>query len=184
VISEFKQFFPKIGKRVFVAKSADVIGDIKIGDDSSVWFGVVIRADVHKVRIGKRTSVQDGAVIHVTHHKLPDRSDGSPTIVGDDVTIGHRAVLHGCVVEKACLIGMGAIILDGAKIGAESIVGAGALVTHGKIFPPRSLILGSPAKAVRTLSDDEVKELYLSAARYVNFKDEYLDPNRNYQLPK
>jgi carbonic anhydrase/acetyltransferase-like protein (isoleucine patch superfamily) len=174
MIYKFRHFIPQIGKRVFTAKSADIIGDVKIGNDSSIWFGVVVRGDVHKIRIGERTSVQDGTIVHVTHYKLADKSDGHPTIIGDDVTIGHRAVLHGCVIKNACLIGMGATILDGAVIGEESIVGAGSLVTQGKSFPPRSLILGSPARSVRTLSDEEVSELYASAARYVKFKDEYL----------
>ncbi|MDR1910876.1 MAG: gamma carbonic anhydrase family protein [Helicobacteraceae bacterium] len=174
MIASFSGWSPSIGKSVFIASSADTIGRVVIGDDSSVWFGAVIRADVHWVKIGARTNVQDGAIIHVTHCKKADESDGYASIVGDDVTIGHRAVLHGCFVDNACLIGMGAIVLDGAKIGAESIVGAGALVTQGKIFPPRSLILGAPAKAVRTLNDDEVSELYASAKRYVALKNEYL----------
>jgi carbonic anhydrase/acetyltransferase-like protein (isoleucine patch superfamily) len=113
-------------------------------------------------------------MIHVTHYKKEDMSDGYPTIIGDDVTIGHRVMLHGCRIEDACLIGMSATILDGAVIGRESIVGAGALVTMNKVFPPRSLILGSPARVVRELSDEEVEELYASARRYVKFKDSYV----------
>ncbi|MDR2341499.1 MAG: gamma carbonic anhydrase family protein [Campylobacteraceae bacterium] len=174
MIYDFKKITPQIGKNIFIAKSADIIGDVKIGDDSSVWFKAVIRGDVHKIQIGKRTSIQDGAVVHVTHYKLDDKSDGYPAIIGDDVTVGHGAILHGCVIANACLIGMGAVILDGANIGEESIVGAGSLVTQGKNFPARSLIIGSPARAVRMLKDEEVKELYASAARYVKFKDEYL----------
>ena len=112
-------------------------------------------------------------MIHVTHYKKPDKSDGHPTIIGDDVTIGHRVMLHGCTVGNACLIGMSATILDGAVIGEESIVGAGALVTMNKKFPPRSLIVGSPAKAVRQLTEDEVAELYASAERYVGFMKNY-----------
>lgn len=183
MIMRFKTYEPKIGKGVFVAPSADVIGRVEIGDDASIWFGVVIRADVHFVRIGKNTSIQDGSMIHVTHHKKADRSDGYPTIVGDNVTVGHKVMLHGCVVEDACLIGMSATILDGAVIGKESIVGAGSLITSGKKFPPRSLIIGSPAKLIRELTDDEVANLYASAKRYVSFKDEYLYPDREYQLP-
>jgi carbonic anhydrase/acetyltransferase-like protein (isoleucine patch superfamily) len=171
----YQHYQPTLGERVLVAPSADVIGRCTIGDDSSVWFQTVVRGDVHSIHIGHRTSVQDGTIIHVTHHKLPDASDGHPTVVGDDVTIGHRVVLHGCTIENACLIGMGAIILDGARIGTQSIVGAGALVTMGKQFPARSLILGSPAKAVRPLTDTEVAELYASAQRYVAYKNEYLD---------
>ena len=113
-------------------------------------------------------------MVHVTHYKKADKSDGNPTIIGSDVTIGHRVMLHGCTIEDACLIGMSATILDGAVIGKESIVGAGSLVTKNKIFPPRSLIMGSPAKLVRSLSDDEVAELYASAQRYVAFKEDYV----------
>lgn len=183
MITRFKQFEPKIGQNVFVAPSADVIGRVEIGEHSSIWFGVVIRADVHHIKIGARTSIQDGSMVHVTHHKKADESDGHPTIIGNDVTVGHKVMLHGCTIEDACLIGMSATILDGAVIGKESIVGAGALVTGGKVFPPRSLILGSPAKAVRTLEEAEVENLYKSARRYVDFKDEYLYPDRPYLLP-
>jgi len=136
------------------------------------------------VKIGDRTSIQDGTMIHVTHHKKADESDGYPTIVGSDVTVGHRVMLHGCTIGDACLIGMSATILDGAVIGKESIVGAGALVTGGKEFPPRSLILGSPAKVVRELTEKEVENLYASAKRYVAFSREYLEPDSSYELPR
>ena len=162
-----------MGEGTWVAPSADVIGDVTIGKDCSIWFGTVIRGDVHYITIGDRTSIQDLSMVHITHHKKADRSDGSPTIIGSDVTIGHRVMLHGCIIEDACLIGMSATILDNAVIGKESIVGAGSLVTKNKKFPPRSLIMGSPAKVVRELTDEEVKELYASAKRYVSFKNEY-----------
>ena len=174
MIMNFKNYKPEIGKNSWIADSADVIGRTKIGEDSSVWFQVVIRGDVHFITIGDRTSIQDGSMIHVTHHKKADMSDGNPTTIGDDVTVGHKVMLHGCTIEDACLIGMSATILDGAVIGKESIVGAGSLVTKNKKFPPRSLIMGSPAKFVRELTDEEVKELYASAARYVEFKNEYI----------
>jgi carbonic anhydrase/acetyltransferase-like protein (isoleucine patch superfamily) len=174
VIERFKNWTPKIDKNVFIAKSADIIGNVHIGEDSSIWFGSVIRGDVHYIKIGKRVSIQDLSMIHVTHFKKEDMSDGNPTIIGDDVTVGHKVMLHGCTIENACLIGMSATILDGAVIGKESIVGAGSLVTKNKIFPPRSLIMGTPAKVIRTLSDQEVEELYASAKRYVKFKNEYL----------
>jgi len=148
---------------------------VACGKDCSIWFGCVVRGDVHYIKIGNRVSVQDLSMIHVTHYKKADKSDGHPTIIGDDVTIGHRVMLHGCTIEDACLIGMSATILDGAVIGKESIVGAGALVTKNKIFPPRSLIMGSPAKVVRELNEDEVKELYASASRYVEFKNNYIE---------
>ena len=173
MILNYKDLNPKIGKNAWIAPSADVIGDVSIGEDSAIWFGCVIRADVHKIVIGDRVNVQDLSMIHVTHYKKEDKSDGNPTIIADDVTIGHRVMLHGCTIEKACLIGMSCTILDGAVIGEESIVGANSLVTKNKIFPPRSLIMGSPAKVIRPLNDEEIQELYASASRYVTFKDNY-----------
>ncbi|MDD2567350.1 MAG: gamma carbonic anhydrase family protein [Thiovulaceae bacterium] len=173
MVHKYQGISPKLGHNTWVAPSADVIGDVTCGEECSIWFGCVVRGDVHYIKIGDRVNIQDLSMIHVTHYKKPDRSDGNPTIIGNDVTIGHRVMLHGCTIEDGCLIGMSATILDGAVIGKESIVGAGALVTKGKIFPPRSLIMGSPAKVVRELGDDEVKELYASAHRYVAFKSEY-----------
>jgi len=170
----FKEWSPKLEKNAWIAEGASVIGRVEMGEDSAVWFGAVVRGDVHHIKIGARSNIQDLSMVHVTHHKKADMSDGNPTVIGNDVTVGHRVMLHGCTIEDACLIGMSATILDGAVIGKESIVGAGSLVTKNKIFPPRSLILGSPAKAVRTLTDEEVEELYASAARYVEFKNEYL----------
>ncbi|BCD67457.1 gamma carbonic anhydrase family protein [Nitratiruptor sp. YY09-18] len=178
MLLHYKKWFPKFGKDSWVAPGATVIGNVTCGEDVSIWFGCVIRGDVHSIKIGDRTNIQDLTMIHVTHYKKPDMSDGYPTIIGNDVTIGHRVMLHGCTIEDACLIGMNATILDGAVIGKESIVGAGALVTGGKNFPPRSLILGSPAKVVRQLTDQEVEELYASATRYVAFKNEYINSIR------
>ena len=174
MVMNFEEYTPKIGKNCFIAPSADVIGRVELGEESAVWFGAVIRGDVHRIKIGDRTNVQDLSMIHVTHYKKEDMSDGYPTIIGNDVTIGHRVMLHGCTIEDACLIGMSATILDGAVIGKESIVGAGALVTQNKKFPPRSLILGSPAKVARELLQEEIDELYASASRYVDFKNKYL----------
>ena len=174
-ILNYQGLSPVLGQGSWIAPGATVIGDVELGKDSSVWFGCVVRGDVHRIRIGNRTNIQDLSMVHVTHYKRPDKSDGHPTIIGDDVTVGHRVMLHGCTIEEACLIGMSATILDGAVIGRESIVGAGALVTGGKVFPPRSLILGSPAKVVRQLTDDEVAELYASAKRYVGFMKNYRD---------
>ncbi len=173
MIMPYKKILPSLGANTWVAPSADIIGNVTLGKDVSVWFSCVVRGDVHYIRIGDRSNVQDLSMIHVTHHKKDDMSDGNPTIIGNDVTVGHRVMLHGCTIEDACLIGMSATILDGAIIGKESIVGAGSLVTKNKIFPPRSLIMGSPAKVVRSLSDDEVTELYASAKRYVAFKNSY-----------
>lgn len=173
MLHKFKGILPTLGSNTWIASSADVVGDVKCGEDCSIWFGCVLRADVHYIKIGDRVNIQDLSMIHVTHYKKPDKSDGNPTIIGDDVTVGHRVMLHGCTIENACLIGMSATILDGAVIGKESIVGAGALVTKNKVFPPRSLIVGSPAKVVRELNDEEVAELYASASRYVEFKKDY-----------
>ena len=173
MLLKFKAWTPQLKKNAWVAESASVIGRTTMGEDSAVWFGCVVRGDVHFITIGDRTNIQDLSMIHVTHHKKADMSDGNPTHIGNDVTVGHRVMLHGCTIEDACLIGMSATILDGAVIGKESIVGAGSLVTKNKKFPPRSLIMGSPAKVVRELTDAEVAELYASAARYVAFKNEY-----------
>ncbi len=174
MIHTYKNWAPIVPKTSWVAESADVIGNVTLGEDVSIWFGCVVRGDVHKISIGNRTNIQDLSMIHVTHYKNEDMSDGNPTIIGNDVTIGHRVMLHGCTIEDACLIGMSVTILDGAVIGKESIVGAGALITKNKKFPPRSLIMGTPAKVVRELTDVEIQELYDSAGRYINFKNSYL----------
>ena len=173
-ILPFRGEKPTLKKDAWIAPGATVIGDVTMGEESAVWFGCVVRGDVHRIEIGARSNIQDLSMVHVTHYKNPDKRDGNPTIIGNDVTVGHRVMLHGCTIEDACLIGMSATILDGAVIGRESIVGAGSLVTKNKVFPPRSLIMGSPAKVVRELTDEEVEELYASAKRYVAFKNEYL----------
>ena len=136
---------------VFIADGARVVGDVEIGEQSSVWFNAVVRGDTSTVRIGARTNIQDGAVVHT--------DTGKPCAIGDDCTIGHNAVVHGCTIGNGSLIGMGAIVLSGAMIGDESLVAAGALIPEGKEFPPRSLLVGSPAKLVRALGDDEVDRL-------------------------
>jgi len=158
---------PDIGKGCFVAENASVIGRVKMGRDSSVWFGSVIRGDVAGITIGERTNVQDLAVLHV--ETLYDLA------VGDDVTIGHRAVVHGCTVRDRVLVGMGAIIMNGAVIGEDSIVGAGAIVTEGAVIPPRSLVLGVPAKLKRELTEDEVASILRNAEHYAQKAREYMD---------
>ena len=173
MILSFQNTTPSISEGVFVAPSADIIGDVSIGKNSSIWFGAVIRGDVNFIRIGKNTSIQDLSMVHVTHYTKDDKSDGFPTIIGDNVTVGHCVTLHGCTIEDACLIGMSSTILDGAIIGKESIVAAGSLVTKNKVFPPRSMIMGNPAKFVRELNDEEVASLYQSAENYVRFKSQY-----------
>ena len=158
---------PVLGKGVFVAETAAVIGDVEIGDQSSIWYGAVIRGDVMPIRIGARTSVQDGAVVHVTAGR-------HGTTIGSDCTVGHGAIIHACVVEDMCLIGMGSIILDGARIGPGSLVGAGALVTPGTDIPPGSLVIGSPAKVKRPINDREREQIMFGAAHYVELTARYL----------
>jgi len=165
MILKFKEFYPKIDPTAWIAPSADLIGNIEIGSDSSVWFGCVIRSDVNEVRIGKNTNIQDLSCIHT--------DVDSKTIIGDNVTIGHKVMLHGCIIENNCLIGMSATILDNAVIGEGSIVGANSLVTSGKKFPPRSLIMGSPAKVVKELTEEDVEGLIKHAGHYVDYKNEY-----------
>ena len=158
---------PELGRGVFVAENAAVIGDVIIGEQSSVWCGTQIRGDVMPIRIGARTSIQDNTVIHVTSHF-------SGTTIGSDCTIGHSAIIHACTVEDFCLIGMGSILLDGAVIGRGSLVGAGALVTPGTHIPPDSLVIGSPAKVKRTINDKEREQIAYGAQHYVELARAYL----------
>jgi carbonic anhydrase/acetyltransferase-like protein (isoleucine patch superfamily) len=159
---------PLIDTSVYIAENASIIGDVVIGKDSSVWFGAVLRGDLTPIKIGSGTNIQDNTIIHVA------RSDKVIMTVGDNVTVGHSVILHACTVGNSCLIGMGSIVLDEAVIGDYSIVGAGALVTKGNVFPPRSMILGSPAKAVRTLSDQEIEGVIHSSKIYIDLKNEYM----------
>ena len=158
---------PTIPKSCFIEETGVVLGDVVMGEDCSVWFHAVVRGDVHYIRIGDRTNVQDLCMLHVTH-------DTHPLIIGSDVTIGHNVILHGCTIKDRVLIGMGAIIMDGAVIGEESVVGAGALVTEGTIVPPKSLILGSPAKVKRPVTEHELACINESAENYVNYARQYL----------
>jgi carbonic anhydrase/acetyltransferase-like protein (isoleucine patch superfamily) len=158
---------PSIARGVFLAETSALIGDVEIGEDSSIWYATTIRGDVMPVRIGARTSVQDGTVVHVTAGKFG-------ASIGNDCTVGHGAIIHACVVEDFCLIGMGSIILDGARIGAGSLVGAGALVTPGTDIPPNSLVIGSPAKVKRPVNDKEREQITFGAAHYVELARAYL----------
>jgi carbonic anhydrase/acetyltransferase-like protein (isoleucine patch superfamily) len=160
VIAPFAGKTPEIHPSAWVVDSAVIIGDVALGADASVWFHAVVRGDVERIRIGARSNVQDNATVHVTGGRWA-------TLVGDDVTIGHAAVVHGCTVGDRCLIGIGAIVLDGAAIGDDCLVGAGSLVTPGSAIPPRSLVLGAPAKRVRELTPEELAHLRQSAANYV-----------------
>jgi carbonic anhydrase/acetyltransferase-like protein (isoleucine patch superfamily) len=172
-LSPYLNVSPTLGARVYVAPSAAVIGKVTIGDDSSIWPMAVARGDVHSIRIGARTSIQDGSVLHVTHDG-PYAPGGRSLIIGDDVTVGHRAVLHACTIGNACLVGMGALILDDVQTEDLVMIGAGALVTPGKRLETRGLYVGSPARRVRDLTQKEVEFLTYSAAHYVKVKDHYL----------
>ena len=155
---EIEGVAPQLAEGAWAAPSADLIGDVRLGASASIWFGAIIRADNTPIVLGEEANFQDGAIGH--------SDPGVPLTIGSRVTVGHQAILHGCTVEDEALVGMGARILNGAVIGTQCIVGAGALVTEGKIFEPRSLIVGSPARAIRTLSDEQVAMLRVSAAHY------------------
>ena len=167
MIRAFQGVLPVVPKSVFVEDTAVVIGDVVLGEDCSIWFHAVVRGDVNYIRIGDRTNVQDLCILHVTH-------DTAPLVIGCDVTIGHNVILHGCTVKDRVLIGMGAIIMDGAVIGEDSVVGAGALVTENTKFPPKSLILGTPAKFKRPVTDKELAWIRESARNYVTYARQYL----------
>jgi carbonic anhydrase/acetyltransferase-like protein (isoleucine patch superfamily) len=159
MVHSFEGERPDVAKAAFIAWNAEIQGRVRLGEGASVWYGAVLRGDLDAIIVGFGSNVQDGAVLHV--------DAGQPCILGDHVTVGHGAVVHACTVGDRCLIGMGAVILDRATIGEDSIVGAGALVTQGKAFPPRSMILGSPAKVARPLTDEEVAGLRSHAEAYV-----------------
>lgn len=168
VIRTFQGIKPTIPDSCFIEDTAVVIGDVVLGEDCSVWFNAVIRGDVNHIRIGNRTNVQDLCMLHVTH-------DTHPLIIGNEVTIGHSVVLHGCTIKDRVLVGMGAIVMDGAVIGEDSVVGAGALVVEGTVVPPKSVILGSPGRVRRGVSDAELAWIKESAANYVKYARQYMD---------
>jgi len=172
-LRHFGDAMPRLGRRVYIDPAATVIGDVELGDDVSVWPGAVIRGDVQRIRIGARSSVQDGAIVHVTHDG-PYTPGGRACVVGADVTIGHGAIVHACTVHDACLIGMHATLLDDAEIGPHAIIGAGAVVTSGKVVGEGELWVGNPARCVRKLDARAIEQLDYSAAHYVRLKDRYL----------
>jgi carbonic anhydrase/acetyltransferase-like protein (isoleucine patch superfamily) len=172
-IRTYQQFTPQLGERVFVDASAVVLGDVEIGSDSSVWPLVVIRGDMHSIRIGERSSVQDGSVLHITHAG-PFNPQGFPLNIGDEVTIGHNVTLHGCSLGNRILVGMGSIIMDGAVVQDEVVIGAGSLVPPGKVLESGYLYVGSPVKQARALTDKERSYFSYSAANYVRLKDQHL----------
>ncbi|MFK7826273.1 MAG: gamma carbonic anhydrase family protein [Oligoflexales bacterium] len=167
-IIPYKKSKPKIDPSVFIASGCAIIGDVEIESYSSIWFNSVLRGDVNYIRVGSYTNIQDGSIIHVA-------SQSFPTIIGNHVTIGHQAVVHACTVEDHTLIGMGAKILDGAKIGSESLVAAGSLVPPGAVYPAKSLIMGSPAKVKRTLSSEELEKIHKSALHYAELAKDYFE---------
>lgn len=176
VLRAFGGARPRIGRGVFLAETCAVIGDVEIGDDASIWYGTVVRGDVMPIRVGARTSVQDGTIVHVT-------AGTQGTVIGSDCTIGHGAILHACTVEDHCLIGMGATVLDGAVIGRGSLVGAGSLVTPGTVIPPGSLAFGSPARVKRPVNTRERQQIELGAAHYVELARRYLAGDGGSSVP-
>ena len=167
MLRPYRGVTPRVSPTAFIDSSAQIIGDVEIGDESSVWMCAVVRGDVNVIRVGRRSNIQDGAVVHAmlgTHE----------THIGDSVTIGHAAVIHGCAIESQCLIGIGAILLNGSRVGAGSIVAAGTLVTENMQVPPRSLVMGSPGKVKRLLTQKEAEEIQLYADRYVQYRMDYM----------
>jgi carbonic anhydrase/acetyltransferase-like protein (isoleucine patch superfamily) len=165
---------PVLGERVFLHSSCQVIGDVRIGDDSSVWCNAVLRGDVNRIAIGRGTNIQDLTMGHVSH-RTPDKPDGSPLIIGDYVTVGHSVILHGCTIGNECLIGMGSIVMDDAVIPDHVMIGAGSLVSPGKVLESGMLYMGRPAKAVRALTEQEIAYLKYSAEHYMRVKHNYLN---------
>jgi len=166
MIRPFRGVHPQIHPSAYVDASAQIIGDVQLGEEASIWCNCTIRGDIHFIRIGDRSNVQDNSVIHV-------RNGTHPTILDQEVTVGHSVTLHGCYVERGCLIGIGAVLLDDVRIGAESLVAAGSLVSPGTVIPSRSLVMGFPAKVKRELSDEEVKGLAVFWKNYVEYTREY-----------
>jgi carbonic anhydrase/acetyltransferase-like protein (isoleucine patch superfamily) len=167
VLRPYKGIWPKLGLGVYVDQSAQVIGDVELGDHASVWMGAVIRGDVHSIRIGAYSNIQDNCVVHVYKEK-------HPTVVADHVTVGHSVTLHGCRIDPYCLIGMGATILNDAQVGERSIVAAGTLVPEGMVIPPGSLVMGLPAKVRRPVTDEEREGIATYASNYFEYKESYL----------
>lgn len=173
-IESYQGTTPQIGNRVYLHPSSSVIGDVALGDDASVWPGTVIRGDVNAIRIGYGTNVQDLSVLHVSHKSSWDPG-GAPLIIGNNVTIGHKVILHGCTIADECLIGMGAIVMDKVVVEPRVLVGAGSLVPEGKVLESGYLYIGTPAKRIRPLTDRELAHFAYSAQHYIRLKNNYLD---------
>ena len=174
VLRPYRDQYPTLDARAYVDPAASVIGDVVLGDDVSIWPFTVVRGDVNFIRVGDRSNIQDGTVVHVSHDGPHARLGGFATHIGSDVTIGHKAIIHACTIEDAALIGMGAIVLDGAVVKKHAFVGAGTLISPGKVVGEGELWLGNPGKFVRMLTDAQIEALYYSAGHYVRLKDEYL----------
>ncbi|XTZ38824.1 gamma carbonic anhydrase family protein [Salmonella enterica] len=181
VLRPYKDLYPSVGQRVMVDATSVVIGDVRIGDDVGIWPLVVIRGDVNHVEIGARSNIQDGSVLHVTHKSAAD-PEGNPLIIGEDVTVGHKVMLHGCTIGNRVLVGMGSILLDGAIIEDDVMIGAGSLVPQNKRLESGYLYLGSPVKQIRPLKEAEIAGLKYSASNYVKWKNDYLDQD-NQTIP-
>lgn len=167
MISSYQGAGPQIAPTAFVAEGAHIIGDVHVGEHSSVWFNCVLRGDCYYIRIGESSNIQDGTVVHVTQGRFP-------TLIGNRVTVGHSAVLHGCTVQDRCLVGIGAIVLDNVIIGEESFIAAGSLITPGTVIPPRSMVMGTPARVRRQVTDEEIKRIDEHWQHYVEYKNQYL----------
>jgi carbonic anhydrase/acetyltransferase-like protein (isoleucine patch superfamily) len=168
MLRPYRNVVPIVDPSAYVDESAQVIGDVVVGAESSIWMNVVVRGDVNHIRVGRQSNLQDGVIVHVNHEP------SYPTIVGDRVTVGHGAILHGCVVQDRCLIGMGAILLNGVRVGQDSIVAAGSLLAERTVVPPRSLVMGSPGRVKRALTDQELRLIEDGADNYVRYRLEYM----------
>ena len=177
-LSPYLGNFPLVEERVYVHASAQVIGDVVLGEDSSVWCNAVLRGDVNRIRIGRYSNVQDLTMCHVSH-KTPNKPEGSPLVIGDYVTIGHSVILHGCKIGNECLVGMGTIVMDDAVIPDRVMIGAGSLVPPGKVLESGMLYVGRPVKAVRALTPEEIAYLRYSAEHYVRVKNNYMEEARD-----
>jgi carbonic anhydrase/acetyltransferase-like protein (isoleucine patch superfamily) len=175
-IYRFMNESPQLGARVFIDPRASVTGSVLLGDDASVWPMTVIRGDVNRITIGARSNIQDGCILHVTHEG-PWQPDGLPLVIGEDVTVGHGAILHACTIGDRCLVGMGAIVMDGVVLEADSMVAGGAVVPPGKLVPSGTLWRGNPARQARELTESEIRNQAYSAHHYVRLKDLYLQEN-------
>lgn len=182
MIKPFQGMTPQIAPTAFIAETAVIIGNVTIGEQSSIWYNVVARGDVNSITIGSRTNIQDLTMLHVTHRKHPD-DPGAPLVIGDDVTVGHSCTLHGCTLENGCFIGMQAMVMDKAVVGEGALVGARALVTEGTVIPPHTLWVGAPARQKRELTAEEIARLKQSPQNYVAYSLQFIEEGFNETPP-